>query len=121
MKLGQRVAYVDTNGKQHGATVTAVPDTGNSGKKILNLEYQDAQLRTKAVELVVHGDDRVAGKGHWLLTSEVEKPVERRAPVEDQPIALARAEAELELPGADRRVGSEAAPQTRAKRSRKTT
>lgn len=105
MKLGQQITYVDAKGKKHGATVTAVPDTGASGNKVVDLTYADG-----AVARVLHGNDRVKGQGYWLLVSEVENPPDRRAPEEKQPIALAEAEASGALPPASRRTESAKAP-----------
>ena len=123
MKIGGRVAYIDSNGKQHGAGITGVPATGASGKKILNLEYKDAEQRAHTVDGVVHRDDREAGKGFWLLPAEAEEPADRRAPIDQQPIALAKAEESLGLPGADRRVSSEveATSPKRVKKARNAT
>lgn len=115
MKIGQRIVYVDTRGKEHGATVTAVPGTGDSGFKILHLEYGEKKT---PVEHVSHGRDRVSGQGYWLLDSDVKQAPERRAPVEEQPIALAKAEESLGLPGADRRLDREGlTPKPKRKRT----
>lgn len=105
MRIGDRVTYVDPRGKRHAATITAVPGTGASGFKTLNVAFDGGNA-----DEVVHGRDRVKGAGYWLLATETEELPERRAELEKQPIALAKAEDAAALPPAGRRASDAAAP-----------
>lgn len=117
MRIGDPITFIDTKGNEHGATVTGVPDTGPSGKKILNLEYRDARQIAVVVEGVVHGDDRESGKSYWQLVTESDDPPDRRAELKEQPIALAKAEASGALPPATRRE-EDAAPLPKRRKSK---
>ena len=92
MHLGQVVTYVDAQGASSSASVLAIPDTGASGFKILDLSTAEA---------VPHRNDAVPGSAFWLLGDEPHD--ERRAPIEAQPVALAAAEDAGTLPEIDRR------------------
>ena len=71
MKLGQPVAFFDAEGERHAAHVTAVPGTGKSGFKTLDLEYKGGTSAN-----VSHGKDREKGAGYWLLPHEKDEPPE---------------------------------------------
>jgi hypothetical protein len=110
MKIGNRVTLVDAKGKSHAATVTDVAGTGASGYKTLDLAFDGG-----TAENVPHGRDSEKGEGFWLLETETETPPERRAPVDEQPIALAVAAEAGTLPESDRRSEEDTAPDARRK------
>ena len=96
MYLGQAVTYVDALGAASAASVVGIPDTGPSGFKILDLTTGTA---------VPYRDDAAPGSAYWLLGDQAHE--ERRVPTDEQPIALAVAEAAGTLPDADRRSDGE--------------
>jgi hypothetical protein len=71
MKLGDKVTLVDEKGERQTAHVTAVPGTGKSGFKTLDLEYKGGTAAN-----VPHGEDREEGACYWLLPREKDEPPE---------------------------------------------
>lgn len=102
MRIGHLITYVDTRGNEHPATLTEITGGGPSGYKEVTLKHGEKQdIEVKAVP---HYLDAKNGKGpYWLLPEEAEQWPDRRAPLEKQPIKMAKAEAKGDLPASDRR------------------
>lgn len=76
MRAGQLVTYVRGDGTSTAAVVAAVPDSGPSGFKVLDLV-----LAGRTVSHVPHAADRVAGKGFWVVYGTVPPPASVEPPV----------------------------------------
>jgi hypothetical protein len=61
MRIADRVHYLDVDGKRHAATITAVPGTGKSGAKELNLRLSDGSELAD----VPHEKDAAPDAGFW--------------------------------------------------------
>lgn len=116
MRIGDRVIYQGHNGTTHAATVEEVSGTGATGAKLLDLRVNDDVV----VVGVPHEREGVEGLHRWRLPSKDEPLPDQRAELTGQPMALAEAEAEGELPNADRRTEPSGTPRRIRPSKRKT-
>lgn len=84
MRINDKVGLFDENGNRHSATITAVPGTGASGFKTLNLTYREAGETVEEKD-VPHQNDAGSGEAFWIEKGASLKPEPESEPAPKKP------------------------------------